>query len=249
MNDSELMIMTMSSETKLWEGDVPKGYEVGFQYFKDGQWEPALNKLIPRNREEAIKVITEAVQRGKFLDYSAYRLVALEPVATDNLITEGNAMSKKKTAAAKKEPKPKKTKIDPSTLVFGHGRPNSIGGKFALLLKDGKARTEAEICKAIGADQVGTHFPWWRRYGKTTGMFTLDKLKDGRIQMTVTGNRKQKTEPIQPPKPAKKPPQEDQGKASKKKPKPTPTRKPKPMSVETQEPEIEEQDNPVEIEE
>ena len=95
-------------------------------------------------------------------------------------------VTKKKVTARSK--KAVGTKLQ-TNLIHGRFRPESMSGKMLTLLADGKARTVAEIAKAIkprSVTNIGTgKYAALRTFGNKTKAFKLQKTEDGKIQISI----------------------------------------------------------------
>ena len=82
-----------------------------------------------------------------------------------------------------------------NTLVFGRFRVNSVGGRMARLLSDGRPRTIAQIARTAKPASVanilqpGGWYSLLRSYGKASRKYTLGKQADGKLVMRVRGGR------------------------------------------------------------
>lgn len=78
-----------------------------------------------------------------------------------------------------------------SNLVFNRFRANSVGGRMAALLADGKPRTDAQVAHSAkprsvaNIAQPGGWFALLRAYGKASRKFNLSRTEDGKMVMKV----------------------------------------------------------------
>ena len=80
-------------------------------------------------------------------------------------------------------------------LVLGRFRPDTDLAKMILVLKDGKARTPAEIQKVVKASVAGNiatgKFMALKRFAAKSKLFTIEKV-EGKIQLQLTAAGKKK---------------------------------------------------------
>lgn len=78
-----------------------------------------------------------------------------------------------------------------STLVFNRFRANSVGGRMAKLLSDGKVHSLAQVVRAAKPRsesnilQPGGWFALLRAYGRKSRKFNLSMTEDGKMVMAV----------------------------------------------------------------